>query len=141
MSKKIMRDKPPAEQAGVRGWALLARWYGHVERVGAELRRTAAPPPWWVRLRGWPESYFGFNLRAELAGLARWLMDAESPPKPTSIMWPTGPTRHHPVCDHRRARPTTLGALIPEPRPADQALLGIEAVDCPGCGMTVAVIR
>jgi hypothetical protein len=123
---RIMRDKPTPDNQ------YLARWYRHVQQVGDELANAAAPPPWGIRLaRG---------VRDVAAAIWR---DADfwSEPIPASITRPAIPPRHEPTCAHDAARMTTLGALIREPKVADAVFDTVEAMTCPACGLTVAVLR
>lgn len=123
---RIMRDKPPP------GNQYLARWYQHVQQVGEELANAAAPPPWGMRLaRGVRD-----------VAVAVWReADFWSEPTQQIATRPPNPPRHEPTCVHAAARTTTLGAAIPKPRPADARLMSVDALTCPDCGMTVAVLR
>jgi hypothetical protein len=68
-----MRDKPRPERRA------LTAWYRHVEAVGSDLKRAAEAPPWWRRMWHDLGEYFGFNLKAELRGLLRLLLDLDDP--------------------------------------------------------------
>lgn len=113
------KRRTPAPPPKVRAWRR------HVEAVGQELANAAAPPPWWHRM--WS------RLREDYG------LDEPAPaPRPSG---PSIPARHEYRCDHLDAEATTLGALIRRPKVGDQVLLGVEAMHCKRCGMTVAVMR
>jgi len=133
---KLMRDKPAPKNQ------YLNRWYSHVEHVGQELANAAAPPPWWGHIWHSLGEYFGFNAWRELGKLLLYLLDLEWLDRPSNIVQlPTKVEQMHPRCTHDQARMTTVGAMIRKPKVGDRAVLGIEAMTCPACGMTVAVLR
>lgn len=113
------KRKAPAELPKVRAWRK------HVEGVARELENMSAPPPWWNRL--WA------SLRADLS--------LAEPAPLERLAGPSIPAQHEHRCDHLDATSTTLGALIRRPKVRDAALLGVEAMHCKRCGMTVAVFK
>lgn len=113
------KQKPTADPPAVRAWRK------HAATVARELQSAGAPPPWWHRLWSRLRDDYGLDEPAPVA-------------RPAG---PSIPARHEYRCDHHDAQVTTLGALIRRPRVGDQVVLGVEAMHCKRCGMTVAVLR